>query len=209
MTCYSSLLDLAADDMLVGVDASGLAEQVDLGSLVTSSAPGQPEETQRHSCPPSSSRGSNHVESQPSTQPTTDEMNISAPPAGPYPDPPIDLSVPRTRGGRNVRRGLAGRNASLLTFSKKKGTLETLRRSRVVKDSSPILDTEILDLLGSSSTTPGSRAFHSGPSIDTSLQDRDATPIAAEQTSHDGIESHSPAEYEEQNRISSPSPNIE
>lgn len=190
--------------MLVGVDTSELAEQVDLGSPVTSSAPGQSGETQRHSCPPSSSRVWNHVESQPSTQTTADDLSVT--PSGPYPDPPIDLAVSPIRGARNSRRGLQGRNASLLTFSKKKGTLETLRRNRTVKDSEAIVDTEVLEHLGSTSATFGSTVLHSGP---TSLQDGDASATAAEQTSHDAVESPSLAEYEEQDNPCPPSPNIE
>lgn len=58
------------------VDISKLAEQVGLGNPITSGAPGLPEETQRHSCPPSSSRVSNR-DSQPPTQATADERNIS------------------------------------------------------------------------------------------------------------------------------------
>jgi hypothetical protein len=181
--------------MLVDVDASEVVEPVD-----TSNAPGKSGETQRHSCPPSSSRVWNHVESQPTA---TDDLSV--PPSGPYPDPPIDLAVSRTRGA-NSKRGLQGRNASLLTFSKKKGTLETLRRNRAVKDSEAIVDAEVLELLEPTSATFGSTVLHSGP---TSLQGRDASATAAEQTSLDDIESSLLAEYEEQNNPCPPSQNIE
>ena len=184
--------------MLVDVDASEVVEQAD-----TSGTPGKSGETQRHSCPPSSLRVWNPVESQPSIQTTADDLSV--PPSGPYPDPPIDLSVSRTRGS-NSRRGLQGRNASLLTFSKKKGTLETLRRNRAVKDSEAIVDTEVLELLGPTSATFGSTVLQSGP---TSLQERDASATAAEQTSLNDIESPLLAEYEEQNNPFPPSPSIE
>ena len=196
--------------MLVDVDASGLAEEVDIGNPATSSTPGQPEETQRHSRPPSS-RVSNHVELQLSTQTSADELNLLAPLSDPHPEagPPIELAAPQSRDARKGRRGLPGRNASLLTFSKKKGALETLRRNCAVKDGEATGDAEeVLELLESTSVT-GSRVFHSGASIEASLQDGDATATAAKQTSRDGTESHSLAEYEEQNLPSPPSPNIE
>ncbi|KAF8478593.1 hypothetical protein DFH94DRAFT_750912 [Russula ochroleuca] len=202
----------AIDDVLVGVDASGLAEQVDLGNPVTSSAPELLEETQRHSCPPSSSKVSNHIDSQPSTQTTADELNTSVTPSGPHPeaDPPIELGAPQIRGANNGRKGLKGRDSSLLTYNKKKGSLDTLRRNCAVKDSKAVGDAEeVLQLLESTSATFSSMVFPSGSSIKTSLQDGDGTATAAEQTSHGDVEFRSLVDYEEQNRPCPPSPNIE
>lgn len=260
------------------VDISRLAEQVDLGNPIISSASGPPEETQRHSCPPSSSRFSNHIDSQPSTQTTADEINLSvtpfsphpevdpelasqirgakngikglkgrdtslpvfnkkkgtldlrrhidsqpstqttgeinlsATPSGPHPEaqPPIELAVPQIRGGKSGIKGLKGRDASLLTFNKKKGTLEILKRSRAVKDSKGVGDTEeVLQLLESPSATFGSMMFPSGSSIAASLQNSDGTAAAAEQAIHGDTEFRSLADYEAQNRNCPHSPNIE
>jgi hypothetical protein len=198
--------------MIVGVDASGSAEQLDLGNPVPSSASRQPEETQRHSCPPSSSRVSNHVESQPSTQTTANEINSSLP-SGPHleVDQPIEPSAFQTLGAKNGTKGIKGRNASLLTFNKKKGALETLKRNRPVRDSQAVGDAEqVLGLPESTSATVSSVAFHSGPSIGTSLRDGDGNATAAEQTSHGDIEPRLLlADYEEQNQPCPASPNIE
>ena len=183
--------------MLVGVDASGPAEQLDLGNPVPSSASGQPEETQHHSCPPSSSRASNHVESQPSTQTTANEINPSLP-SGPHleVDQPIEPSAFQTLGAKNGTKGIKGRNASLLTFNKKKGALETLKRNRPVRDSQAAGDAEqVLELPGSTSA---------------SLRDGDGNTTAAEQTSHGDTDPRLlPADFEEQNQPCPASPNIE
>jgi len=193
------LLDLAANVVLVGVDASELAEQIDFGNPVLSSASGQPVETQRRSFPPSSAKVLNHVESQPSTQTTVNEINPSLP-SGPHleVDQLIEPGPPQILSAKNGAKGIKGRNASLLTFNKKRGTLETLKRNRPVRDSQ------------STSATLSSMAFQSGPSIGTSLQDRDGNATAAEQTSHGDTEPHLLlADYEEQNQPCPASPNIE
>jgi hypothetical protein len=198
--------------MLVGIDASGLAEQLDLGNPVPPSASVQPEESQHHSCPPSSSRVSNHVESQPSTQTTANELNPSLP-SGPHleVDQPIEPSAFQTPGAKNGTKGIKGRNASLLTFNKKKGGLETLKRNLPVKDSQAVGDAEqVLERPESTSATLGSMAFHSGLSIGTSPQDGDGNVTAAEQTSHGDTEPRLLlADYEEQNQPCPASPNIE
>jgi len=198
--------------MLVGVDASGPAEQLDLGNPVPSSASGQPEETQRHSCAPSSSKVSNHVESQLSTQTTANEINLSLP-SGPHleVDQPIEPSAFQTPGAKNGTKGIKGRNASLLTFNNKKGTLETLKRNRPVRDSQAVGDAEqVLELPESTSATLGSVAFHSGPSIGTYLRDGDGNATAAEQTSYGDTEPRLLlADYEEQNQPCPASPHIE
>lgn len=172
--------------MLVGVDASGSAEQIDLGNGVRSSASGQPEESQRHSCPPS--RVSNHVESQPSTQTTANEINPPLP-SGPHleVDQLIRLDVPHVQGTKNGTNGIKGRNASLLTFNKKKGALETLKRNRPLRDSQVVGDAE--QVLGLSEST--------GATV-------------AEQTRHGDAEPHLIiADYEEQDQACPASPNIE
>lgn len=207
-----TLPSTGANDMLVGVDASGPAEQVDLGNPVSSSASGKPEETQRNSCPPSSSRVSNHVESQPSTQTTAHEINPSLPSGSHLEvDQLIEPSAFLTRGAKNGTKGIKGRNASLLTFNKKKGALETLKRNRPVRDSQAVGDAEqVLELPESSSAFLGSMAFHSAPSIGTSLQDGDGNSAAAEQGSHGDVEPRLLlADYEEQNQPCPASPNIE
>jgi hypothetical protein len=206
------LLDLAVDDVLAGVDASGSAEQVDLGNSVPSSASVQPRETQRHSFPPSSLRVSNHVESQPSTQNTVNETNPSLPSGSHLEvDQTLELGAPQIQGAKNGTKGIKGRNASLLTFNKKKGALEPLKRSRPVRDSQAVGDAEqVLELPESTSATLGSMAFHSGPSIGTSLQDGNGNETAAEPTSHGDTESRLLlADYEEQNQPCPGSPNIE
>lgn len=196
------MLDLAVDDVLAGVDASGSAEQVDLGNSVHSSASVQPEETQRHSFPPSSLRVSNHVESQPSTQNTVNETNPSLP-SGPHleVDQTLELGAPQIQGAKNGTKGIKGRNASLLTFNKKKGALEPLKRSRPVREA--VGDAEqVLELPEPTSAT--------GPSIGTSLQDGNGNETAAEPTSHGDTEPRLLlADYEEQNQPCPGSPNIE
>jgi hypothetical protein len=198
--------------MLVDVDASGPAEQLDLGNPVSSSAPGQLAETQRSSCPPSSSRVSN-LESQPSTQTTANEINPTLPSAPHLEvDQIIEPSAFQTLGAKNGTKGIRGRNSSLLTFNKKKGALETLKRNRPVRDSQAVGDAEqVLELLPeSTSATLGSLTFHSGPSIGTLLQDGDGNSTAAEQTSHGDTEPRLLlVDYEEQNQPCPASPNIE
>ncbi len=188
--------------MFVSVDASGSAGQVNLGNSVVSSASGQPG-------PPSSSRVPNYVESQPSTQTTANEINLSLP-SGPHleVDQPVELAVLQTRGAKNGRKGLKGRNASLLTFNKKKGALEILKRTCAVTDSQTVEGAEeVSELFESTRATLGS---NSGPSIETSLQDRDGSATVAAQTSHDDAESCLLADYEEQNQpCLPPSPNVE
>jgi hypothetical protein len=198
--------------VLVDVDASGPAEQLDLGNPVHSSTSGQLEETQRNSCSPSSSRVPNHVESHPSTQTTANEINPSLP-SGPHleVDQTIEPSAFQPLGSKNGTKGIMGRNASLLTFNKKKGALEPLKRNRPVRDSQAASDAQqVLELPESTSAALGSTAFHSGPSIGTSLQYEDGNATTVEQTSHGDTE---PllllVGYEEQNQPCPASPNIE
>ena len=202
------MFDLATNDIVVGAPA----EQVDLGNLVPSSASGQPEESQRHSRPPSSLRVSNHVESQPSTQTTASEINPSLP-SGPHleVDQQIELDVPQTQGAKNGTKGTKGKNASLLTFNKKKGALETLKRSHPVRDSQVVGDTEqVLELPEDTGTILGTMAFHIMPSIGTSLQGGGGNATAAEQIRHSDTEPRLLlADYEEQNQPCPASPNIE
>jgi hypothetical protein len=197
--------------MPADVDISGLAEQLDIGNPVASSASGQLEEMQRNSCPPSSLPASNH-ESQPSTQTTANETNPPLP-SGPHleVDQTIEPSAFQTLGTKNGTKGIKGRNASLLTFNKKKGALETLKRNRSVKDSQAIGDTErVLEVPESTSATLGSTAFHSEPSIGTFLQDEDENATAAEQTGHGDTEPRVLLmDYEEQNQPCPASPSIE
>jgi len=203
---------MAANDMLVGLDASGQVEELDLGNPVPSSASGQPEETRRHPSLPLSSRVSNHVESQPSTQTTANEINPSLL-SGPHleVDQPIELDAPQMPGAKNGTKGIKGRNASLLTFNKKKGALETLKRNRPVRDSQAVADAEqVLELPEFTSAAFGSTSFHSGPSIGTPLQDGDGNAAAAEQTSHDDAGTRLLlADYEEQDQPCPASPSFE
>jgi len=202
------LFDLAANDIPVGAPA----EQVDLGNPVPSSDLGQLEESQCHSRPPSSLRVSNHVESQPSTQTTASEIKPSLP-SGPHleVDQQIELDAPQIQGAKNGTKGIKGRNASLLTFNKKKGALETLKRSRPVRDSQAVGDAEqVLELPEDTGTILGSMAFRLLPSIGTSLQDGDGNATATEQTGHSDTEPRLLlADYEEQNQPCPASPNIE
>ena len=82
------MLDLVVNDVLVGVDASGSAEQVDLGNSI----------------PLSSLRVSNHIESQPSTQTAANETLSS----GPHLDVDqlIELGAPRIQGAKNGTKGI-------------------------------------------------------------------------------------------------------
>lgn len=189
--------------MHIDVDASELAEDVNLRNSVTSSVQGQFEKPEQRGRLPISSRVEDHVKSQPSTPTPVDEMSFSAPLSGSNPEvgPLQGLTAPQTRSAKNGKRGLKGRDASLLTFSKKKGALETLKRSRTVKDNEAVGDTEeVLELLES---TAGLRAFDSGSSsVGVPLRDRDGTAIA-------NTEGHSLPDHEEQNRPCPSSPSIE
>ena len=116
-----------------------------------------------------------------------------------------------TLGTKNGTKGIKGRNASLLTFNKKKGALQALKRNRPVRDSQVVGDAEqVLELPESSSAFLGSMTFPSALSIGTSLQDGDGNATLAEQRSHSDAEPRLLlADYEEQNQPCPASPNIE
>jgi hypothetical protein len=123
----------------------------------------------------------------------------------------MELGAPQIHGAKNGTKGIKGRNASLLTFNKKKGALEPLKRNRSVRDSQAVGDAEqVLKLPESTSAAPGSMTFHPGPSSGTSLQEGNGNATATEQTSHGDTEPRLLlADYEEQNQPCPASPNIE
>jgi hypothetical protein len=167
--------------MLIDADASGSVEPIDVENSVGPNAQGQSFPDR----PPTPSRIPDHDNSQPLMSTTVDELNISAPPVSPPgADPQQELADSQIPSTKNGSRGLKGRNASLLTFSKKKGGLETLKRSRSVKNGEPVGDTEgLVRVQGSNSAASDGIVFHSGPSsVEIPLQDEDGTPPAAEQT---------------------------
>ncbi|SRR6266851_8283388 len=197
--------------MHIDVDASGLEDQVDHKNAIKSSFRGQSEEPGHHDRP---SRVSNNVKSQPSTPTMVDDIDFSADSGLHHGvDPPQGLFAPQTRSAKNVRKGLRGRNASLLTFSKKTGSLETLRRNRALKDNEAVGDADEVEPVESTSAALDSVVFHSGSSsMEIPPPGRDSTPTATEKmkfASHDDTESHSLPEYEEQNQPCPSSPKIE
>lgn len=197
--------------MYIDVDASGPEDQVDHKNAIKPGSRGQSEEPVRHG---RSSRVSNNIKSRPSTPTMVDDIDFSADSGLHHDvDPPQGLFVPQTRSAKNVRKGLRGRNASLLTFSKKTGSLETLRRNRALKDNEAARDADEVEPVESTSAALDSAVSHPGSSsMEIPPPGRDSTPTATEQmkfVSHDDIESHSLPEYEEQNQPCPSSPKIE
>ena len=170
----------------------------------------------RRGRPPKSSSIPDHVETQPSTSaPVTDATASSTPPGlRDEVDLPQQAVAPRAFGGKKSRGGLKGRNASLLTFNKNKGTLETMRRERAVKDDEALQDTdEVLELLESTSAPLDSVAFGSNSSSpEIPLQDKVSIATTSKQRklANNEAEDRSLPDYEEQSRpISPPSPTLE
>lgn len=196
--------------MLVDTDASKLADQVDHENSVKSGSQGQSQESEQHGRP---SRVSNHVQSQPSTPTMVDDIDISAA-SGSHPGAdPQEFAAPQPQRARSVSKGLKGRNASLLTFSKKTGGLETLKRTRAVKENEAVGDAEeVVEHLESTSTALASMVVCSGSSsFEIHPQGRDSA-TEAEQTkvtSHDDTQPHLLQDYEEQNEPCPSSPKIE
>jgi hypothetical protein len=192
--------------MLVDADASKPADQVDHENGVKSSSQRQSEESEQHGHP---SRVSNHVQPQPSMPTMVDDTDFSSV-SGSHPGANSqEFVAPQPR---RTSRGLKGRNASLLTFSKKTGGLETLKRSRVVKENETVGDAEVVEHLESTSTDPASMVVRSGSSsFEVPPQGRDSA-TEAEQTkvtSLDDTQTYLLQDYEEQNQPCPSSPKIE
>jgi hypothetical protein len=141
----------------------------------------------------------------------TDDTNSPPPPPGPRDEADFlqEFTIPQTLGDKKSRRGLKGRNASLLTFSKKKGTLETIRRSRSVKDDESPRDTdEVLELLGSNSNPFDSVACGSGSSSTEILpRDKDSTATTSGKrklANNDEVEARELLDFDEQSLPISP-----
>jgi len=198
--------------MVVDFDASNLVDQVDHENAVTSSFQGQAEEPEPCDRP---SRVSDHVTSQNSTQTMVQDVDFSvASGSQPVADPSHELVATQTQRTKNAGRGLKGRNASLLTFSKKTGALETLKRKRAVKDNNEgVWDAEVLEHLESTSAALASAVLRSESlSVEVPPQGNDGTAIATEEmkfASQDDTESHPLPDYEEQSRRCPSSPKTE
>ena len=168
----SNLSQLAFGAKPISVGPSEQVEQAELGDSASSSVQVQSQLPDSCSHLPKSSRKLEHVKPQSSTPNLGTDDTISSPPPPSLRDEADllqEVTVPQTLGGKKGRRGLKGRHASLLTFSKKKGTLETIRRSRSVKDDeSPQGTDEDLELY---STPLDSVAFGS----EILLQDKHST----------------------------------
>jgi hypothetical protein len=198
---------LASDDTLADAQTTGLVEQVDLVDTVTSSVPGPGEKSKHRSRPPTPSRVPDPVNSQPTTPTMVDEINFLVPEADP---PQQQLTVSSIRDNKSSRAGLKGRNASLLTFSKKKGTLETLKRSRTAKVNEAVGGTG--GFLESTSATSGVVFGSASSSVETPIWDGDGTAPTAEEmkmTSGEDFEGQPLPDYEEQKPPCSPSPSAE
>jgi hypothetical protein len=162
---------------------------------------------------PKSSRKLEHVKPPSSTANlATDDTISSPPPPGPRDEADLlqETTVPQTLGHKKSRRGLKGRNASLLTFSKKKGTLETIRRSRSVKDDDSPQDTdEVLEILESNGNPLDSVASGSGfSSAENLLQGKDSTATTSgkRRLANNGeVEARKPSDFDEQSLPISPS----
>ena len=198
--------------MLVDTDASKLADQVELENGVKSSSQGQSEGSEqeqrdRHS------RVSNHVQSQPPMPTMVDDIDSSAASGSHSGADPQEIVCPHPQRTKDVSKGLKGRNASLLTFSKKTGGLETLKRGRARKENEADGDAEeVVEHLESTSTALASMAVRSGSSsFGIPPQGRDIT-MEAEQTKvtgHDDTQRHLLQDYEEQSQPCPSSPKIE
>src|SRR5260221_4367165 len=193
--------------MLVDTDASKPADQVDHENGVKSNSQRQSEESEQHA---QSSQVSNHVQPQLSMPTMVDDTDFSAVSGSRPGADPQEFVAPQPR---RTSKGLKGRNASLLTFSKKTGGLETLKRSRVVKENEAVGDAEeVVEHLESTSTALASMVARSGSSgSETPPQGRDSA-AEAEQTkvtSHDDTQSYLLQDYEEQNQPCPSSPKIE
>jgi hypothetical protein len=198
--------------MLADIDVSNLVDQVNHRDAITSSSQEQVEEPEHHDRP---SRVSDPVKSQPSTQTMVEDVDFSVA-SGSYPgaDPSQEPVTAQTRRAKNVERGLKGRNASLLTFSKRTGVLETLRRTRAVKDNEAVGDAEeVLDHPESTNAALASAVLRSGSSnVEVPPQGSDGTATAAEQKQFAGqgdTDNHPLPDYEEQNQPCPSSPKIE
>jgi len=195
------------------LDASNLVDQVDHKNAVISDFQGQAEEPEHYDRP---SRVSDHVTSQNSTQTVVEDVDFSvASGSQPVADPSHEHVASQTRRTKNVERGLKGRKASLLTFSKKTGALETLKRKGAVKDNNEGVGGagEVLEHLESTSAALASAVLRSvSLSVGISPQGNHGTAIATEQmksASQDDTESHPLPDYEEQSRPCPSSPKIE
>jgi hypothetical protein len=195
--------------MLVDTDASKPADLVDLENGIKSDSQRQSEELEQHSPP---SRVLDHVQPQSSMPIMVDDTDFSAV-SGSHPG--ADSQEFLAPQPRRTSKGLKGRNASLLTFSKKTGGLETLKRSRVVEENEAAKDAEaeeVVEHLESTSTAlasmvvrPGSSSFEIPP------QGRDSVP-EEEQTkvmNHDDTQSYPLQDFEERNQPCPSSPKIE
>jgi hypothetical protein len=197
--------------MLDDIDASELVDQVGHKNTVTSSL--KADEPEHYDRP---SRVSDHVTSHNSTQTMVEDVDSSvASGSHPVADPSHEPFAPQTRRTNNVERGLKGRKASLLTFSKKTGALETLKRKRAVKDNNEGVGDaeEVLGHLESTSAALASAVLRSGSlSVEIPPQGNDGAAFATEQmkfASQDVTESHPLPDYEEQSQPCPSSPKIE
>jgi len=185
--------------MLVDADA----DQVELENGVKSSSQGPSEESEQHGRP---SRVSSRVQSQPPVPTMADDIDFSSA-SGPHPG-----ADPQPQRTKDVSKGLKGRNASLLTFSKKTGGLETLKRGRAVKENEADGDAEeVMEHLESTSTALASMVVRSGfSSFVIPPQGRDSTTEADQTkvTRHDDTQGHL-QDFEEQNQPCPSSPKIE
>jgi hypothetical protein len=142
-----------------------------------------------------------------------DNIDLSAA-SGSHPGAdPQEFDAPQPRRTKNVIKGLKGRNTSLLTFSKKTGGLETLKRSRPVKENEAVVDAEeVMEHLESNSTALASMTVRSGSASFEIPPQRGDSATEAEQTkitSHDNTQNHLLHDYEEQNLPCPSSPKIE
>jgi hypothetical protein len=199
--------------MLADIDVSNLVDQVNHRNAITSSSQEQAEEPRHHDRP---LRVSDPVKSpQPSTQTMVEDVDLSVA-SGSYPgaDPSQEPVAAQTQRSKNIERGLKGRNTSLLTFSKKTGVLETLRRTRAVRDNGAVGDTEeVIDHPESTNAALASAVLRSGSSnVEVPPQGSDGTATAAEQkqfASQGDTDNHTLPDYEEQNQPCPSSPKIE
>jgi hypothetical protein len=208
VTCPLNLGSLASDGKSVGISPPEQVERGEVGDSATSSAQVQSQTPKRRGRPPKSSNKLGNVKTQPLTLNPATDGTISSPYPGSHDRAvlPRELTAPRSSGSKKSGGGLKGRNASLLTFSKKKGTLETIR-GRTVKDDEAQQDTdEVLELLESNSARLDSVAHGSGSEIPLRDKDSTATTSEKEKLANNGdTEDHSLPDYEEQPLPISPS----
>ncbi|KAI0273724.1 hypothetical protein BC834DRAFT_855247 [Gloeopeniophorella convolvens] len=150
----------------------------------------------RRGRPPKSAKKANDAADAGSSSLTAVAIEVDALMEPPTPltveEPPPERGAPSaSSSARTTRRVSKGRDASLLTFSKEKGGLHTMRRKKAAKDEEAARDAvEVAELLESASAPIDSVVFTTGSSnVEIALHNEEKVPTAAELLRLAGTES--------------------